>query len=150
MSGGKHLCTILTETKNLQDTFYDFMSSYFRTMLPGKMGEDTIPFLLLTEGDSGSFFEGLGFIYSSRGHRVLGFKTVFFRIEDVNAQGCCLTVSFLLPLDIDGEIASCISEVYRLERTRCCLTLNIEKFCGIQFADPRLVNRKLPVVEPKW
>jgi hypothetical protein len=150
MTKTHHLCKLLEETIRLQDVFYDFMAIYFRTFKKGIMGEDTIPLMLMNKHEQDQLFEAIGFYYQARKHKVLTFRTNFFRIEEVHEKDDCITISFLIPLTVDGNFAEDICDVYRLERTKCCLTISIHHFCGLQFADPRLVNRKWPVIEPKW
>ncbi|WP_246938565.1 CotY/CotZ family spore coat protein [Bacillus pinisoli] len=145
-----NLREVLRKTMNVQDVVYDFMSSYFRNLLPGRMGEDTIPFMLLADESSGDYFEAIGYFYRPGTRGVTVFETHFFRIEDVHEKEGTITISLLIPLDVDGEITTSVCEVYKLKKTKCCLTLCLNKFCGIQFVDPRLVTRNLPVVEPKW
>jgi hypothetical protein len=147
MSSCKHFLNILKETKELQEAYYHFMTS---NSVPGKMGEDTIPFLLVIGEDLNEPFAASGFLYRSCEQKVIEFKTPFFRIEEVNEETCCVTISLLLPFDMDRYIAHSICDIYRLERTSCCLTIDLKKICGIQFADPCLINRKWPVIEPKW
>ncbi|MBM7659716.1 uncharacterized protein YfkK (UPF0435 family) [Bacillus mesophilus] len=144
------LAQVLKKTMNVQEVVFDFMRSYYRNLLPGRMGEDTIPFMLVTDDSSGDYYKSVGYFYKPGSKAVKVFETNFFRIEDVHDKNGTVTISLLIPIDVDGAIASSLCDVYKLVKTKCCITVCLDHFCGIQFADPRLVNRKLPVVEPKW
>ncbi|WP_456275830.1 CotY/CotZ family spore coat protein [Bacillus sp. AK128] len=150
MTYSQSICSILQKTLNIQDTFYNFMSTYYKSLLPGKMGEDTVPFTLITSESAGDWLETIGFYYSKREQKIKNFSTMYFRIEEIHEADGCITISYLLPFDIDGNPVNTQYQLYRLERTSCCLTVPLKDICGVQFLDPRLVNRKWPIVEPKW
>jgi spore coat protein Y len=106
-----------------------------------KIGYDTIPFVLSNEKCA---FEVFG-----RTRNGLFFTTQVFRLESIDSRHCCATLSLLLPVDIDGYPVDLCDEVFSLIKTDNCIIVDLSFFCSIQPLSPKLVNRELPIVEPK-
>ncbi|SFE74512.1 CotY/CotZ family spore coat protein [Alteribacillus iranensis] len=99
---------------------------------------DTVPFLL--QGKDGKYFYATGGI----GTRDC-FQTVFFRVESIDEDKCCATLSLLEP-DMDIEFDKCcvdptsLCDVDEVERTRECIEVDLNCFCAVQCLDPDLVG----------
>ncbi len=106
-----------------------------------KIGFDTIPFVL-SNGECA--FEVFGRTKSG-----LFFTTHIFRLESLDSWHCCAKLSLLLPVDIDGFPVEFCDEVFSLKKTNNCILVDLSCFCSIQPLSPKLVNRELPIVEPK-
>ncbi|MEW9501936.1 CotY/CotZ family spore coat protein [Jeotgalibacillus marinus] len=74
-------------------------------------------------------------------------KTCFFRIEKLNKSDVCL--SLLRPADEEGNYIDTICIPHRLEKTNLKVTLPINNFCAVQCISPKLVNRRVLIVEQK-
>lgn len=99
---------------------------------------DTIPFML--------FSNELKEPFRVR-HKCMA--TPFFRLEKLDEKTCCAVLSLLEAVDMDGCPTDSYDDFYALRKTKTCIIVNLNCFCGIQPLEPELVNRKLPVIEPK-
>ncbi|MFL6557478.1 MAG: CotY/CotZ family spore coat protein [Bacillus sp. (in: firmicutes)] len=106
-----------------------------------KIGYDTIPFTL-SNGEC-------AFEVFARTRNGLFFTTQVFRLESIDVRHCCATLSLLLPIDMDGFPVELCDEVFSLITTDNCIIVDLSCFCSIQPLSPKLVNRELPIVEPK-
>lgn len=106
-----------------------------------EIGYDTIPFVL---SNGKCPFEVFG-----RTRLGVFFTTQVFRIENIDSRHCCATLSLLMPVDMDGYPVEFCDDVFSLVRTDNCIIVDLSCFCSIQPLSPRLVNRELPIVEPK-
>jgi spore coat protein Y len=106
-----------------------------------KIGYDTIPFVLSNEKCA---FEVFG-----KTRNGVFFTTQVFRLENIDSRHCCAKLSLLLPVDIDGYPVELCDEVFSLIKTDNCIIVDLSCFCSIQPLSPKLVNRELPIVEPK-
>jgi spore coat protein Y len=106
-----------------------------------KIGFDTIPFVL---SNGNCAFEVFGRTKSG-----LFFTTQVFRLESLDTRHCCAKLSLLLPVDIDGFPVDLCDEVFSLLKTNNCIIVDLSCFCSFQPLSPKLVNRELPIVEPK-
>jgi spore coat protein Y len=106
-----------------------------------KIGFDTIPFILSNETcqleawgwtDDGCFF-----------------TTNVFRLEALDERKCCATLSLLEPVDMDGCPVDICDDVFSLRKTSNCIIVDLTCFCSLQPLSPKLVNRLLPIIEPK-
>ena len=123
---------LLEEQKKLSFEDFRFISDEF--------GFDTIPFIL---SNGKCEFEAWGWTNHGK-----FFTTKFFRLEAIDTDKCCATLSLLEPVDIDGCPAdNC--EVFSLRTTMNCVIVDLSCFTSLQPLSPRLVNRLLPIVEPK-
>ncbi|RSL31974.1 spore coat protein [Salibacterium salarium] len=101
-------------------------------------GLDTIPFVL--QNKKGHYFSATGGIGTND-----CFQTVFFRVERLDKDSCCATLSMLLP-DCDLDFDKCcvdpmsLCDIDALERTRHCIEVDLDCFCAIQCLDPNLVG----------
>ncbi|MFB4165736.1 CotY/CotZ family spore coat protein [Alteribacillus sp. JSM 102045] len=101
-------------------------------------GLDTIPFTL--QNKSGEYFHATGGI-----GRNDCFQTVFFRVEKVDKCSGCATLSLLRP-DMGPDFDKCcvdpasLCDIVELERTRDCITVDLDCFCAIQCLDPELLE----------
>ncbi|MEH7255543.1 CotY/CotZ family spore coat protein [Neobacillus niacini] len=104
------------------------------------IGYDTIPFIL---SNGKCEFEAWG--WTNNGEF---FTTKYFRLEAIDTNKCCATLSLLEPVDMDGcPIDEC--EVFSLRTTMNCVIVDLSCFTTLQPLSPRLVNRLLPIVDPK-
>jgi hypothetical protein len=106
-----------------------------------KIGYDTIPFVLSNDKCA---FEVFGRTKSG-----IFFTTQVFRLESLDTRNCCAKLSMLIPVDIDGIPIDLCDEVFSLVITKKCILVDLSCFCSIQPLSPKLVNRELPIVEPK-
>ncbi|WP_066320434.1 CotY/CotZ family spore coat protein [Bacillus sp. FJAT-29814] len=106
-----------------------------------KLGFDTIPFII-TNGKCA--FETFGVT------RFGGFFTTqVFRLEDIDSRNCCAKLSLLMPVDMEGCPVELCDDVFSLLKTDICIIVDLTCFCTIQPLSPKLVNRELPIIEPK-
>lgn len=102
-----------------------------------KPESDTIPFMLLT--DNQKPFTAI----------CNGIKTPFFRLEKIDPTSCCALLTLLIAVDMDGyPVVSC-EKIYSLRKMKCCIIVNLNCFCSINPLSPTLVNKRLPIIEPK-
>ncbi|ARK20869.1 CotY/CotZ family spore coat protein [Sporosarcina ureae] len=76
-------------------------------------------------------------------------KTPYFRLEKIDIDTCCATLTLLEPVDMEGNPVEDCEELYSLKKTKSCIIVNINCFCTITPLPPKLVNRPLPIIEPK-
>ncbi|WP_246031555.1 CotY/CotZ family spore coat protein [Salibacterium salarium] len=101
-------------------------------------GLDTIPFIL--QDKKGNYFSATGGIGTND-----CFQTIFFRVQSIDKDSCCATLSMLLP-DCDLDFDKCcvdptsLCDIEELERTRYCIEVDLDCFCSIQCLDPNLVG----------
>jgi spore coat protein Y len=124
---------LLEEQKKL--SFEDFR------FVNGDFGYDTIPFILSTGKCP---FEAWG--WTNNGDF---FTTTFFRLEAIDERKCCATLSLLEPVDIDGNPVDMCDNIFSLRSTRNCIIVDLSCFTSLQPLSPRLVNRLLPIIDPK-
>ncbi|SDN62703.1 Spore coat protein Z [Psychrobacillus sp. OK028] len=133
------ICEALFELKILQDLLQNSQTKFFGNLLAKIVGTDTIPFLLVTQ--NGEFLSL---------HSVMeGIETKFFRIESVDLDNCCATISLLRPLDIEGSLTNSPCDVVKLEKTSICKVVDVSCICAIQPLDTEMLKRKI-IIEPKW
>lgn len=124
---------LLEEQKKLNFEDFRFINEDF--------GYDTIPFILSTGKCS---FEAWG--WTNNGDF---FTTNVFRLELLDERKCCATISLLEPVDIDGYPVDICDNVFSLRTTSNCIVVDLSCFTSLQPLSPRLVDRLLPIVEPK-
>ncbi|TQR18707.1 CotY/CotZ family spore coat protein [Psychrobacillus vulpis] len=133
------ICDALFELKLFQDFLKHSHTKFYGHLLAEIVNTDTIPFFLITKkGDPLSFNDTKEC-----------FETSYFRIESVDPEKCCTTISLLRPLDIEGRISNSICDVVRLEKTSTCKEVDLTCICAIQLLDTELLRRKI-IIEPKW
>ncbi|WP_018921480.1 CotY/CotZ family spore coat protein [Salsuginibacillus kocurii] len=118
------------------------VNSCFQNLLkPNGRPLDTTPFML--KGKDGKPFWATGGLTAKTD---IPFNTIFFRVEHVDEDDCCATLSLLRP---DPAIAfkdkccvdpDSILAVTSLERTEFCVEVDLSCFCAIQCLDPELVG----------
>ncbi|KMY32771.1 hypothetical protein ACZ11_11825 [Lysinibacillus xylanilyticus] len=136
----KHfLCEALYDIKTLQDIIKDFHSKYFGQLLMKIVGNDTIPFFLITH--DGTHLRLMD--------TVKQFETEFFRIEAIDREHCRGTVSLLRAYDYEGNDTNLTAEVVRLERTSSEKSIELSGISAIQLLKPDMLKRKF-IIEPKW
>lgn len=104
--------------------------------------KEVIPFFLVTA--SGNLFNAV--IVNDR------FGTVYspvFIMEELNTERGCLVLTILIPIDIEGCPIDLGSDLYSFLLTNHRITLNLDGVCGIVPLPPGLINRYLPIPEPK-
>lgn len=99
---------------------------------------DTIPFML--------YLAGLHQPFMARSNCI---TTPFFRLEELHEELCCAVLSLVIPIDMDGFPAESYGDFYALRKSTSCITVNLNCFCAITPLPPSLVNRPLPIIEPK-
>ncbi|HHY72435.1 MAG TPA: hypothetical protein GX497_04260 [Bacillus bacterium] len=104
---------------------------------------DTIPIMLFGNQNSQKPFSA--FCIDDVGC----FKTNFFRLEKLDEEKGCATLSLLEAVDMDGCPVEDCDEIYSLLKTKCCVTVDLRCLCIINPLSPDLVNRPLPIIEPK-
>ena len=138
--GRKHfLCEALCELKALQDSIIDFHSKYYGQLLLKIVGSDTIPFFLIT--DNGVRLRIIDIEKK--------FETEYFRIECIDKERCCGTISLLRPFDIEGNDTNSIADVVRLEKTSTKISIELECLSAIQLLNTDLLKGEI-IIEPKW
>jgi spore coat protein Y len=105
------------------------------------IGYDTIPIILSNEKCE----------LDAWGKTTAGnfFSTNVFRVEEIDADHCCARLSLLEPVDMDGCPVDLCGDVFSLLKTDLCIIVDLSCFCAIQPLSPKLVNRPLPIIEPK-
>ncbi|WP_240374893.1 CotY/CotZ family spore coat protein [Bacillus piscicola] len=99
---------------------------------------DTVPFML--QNKDGKYFYATGGI-----GRDDCFQTVFFRVESIDEDNCCATLSMLRP-DSDIDFDDCcvdptsLCDVDELEKTRYCIEVDLTCFCAVQCLEPEIVG----------
>ena len=124
---------LLDEQKRLSFTGFRFVCE--------KLGYDTIPFILSNETCQ---FEAWG--WNEAGYF---FTTNVFRLEVLDEENCCATLSLLEPVDLDGYPVDLCDQVFALRKTSNCIIVDLSCFCSLQPLSPKLVDRMLPIIEPK-
>lgn len=135
----------LQELKHQQDQLEGSPTCCYTSLLKKLLKVDTIPFMLLSE--EGPFvLAGLQYGFNHCDHK--HFHTSFFRVESLDRDKNCATISLLKPMTLYGSIANEICDVERLVRTKICVTVDLHCFCGVQCLDMDLL--KEIIIEPKW
>jgi hypothetical protein len=104
---------------------------------------DTVPILLLNCYNQP--LHAYGNIGDTHHDEYGCFQTSFFRIEKVDADDCCVTLSLLRALNSYGCPAESVSDTFILEKTNFCITVDLNCFSALQYADPKLLKRKMPI-----
>lgn len=99
---------------------------------------DTIPFLLYSINENNPFIAY---------HNCIA--TPFFRLEKLDEETCCAELSLLEAIDMEGNLADPFDDFYALRKTKVCINVNLNCFCVINPLPPEIVNRPIPVIEPK-
>ena len=100
--------------------------------------KDTIPFMLFLNKTKKPFFVN---------HK--GTATPYFRLEKIVEEICCAVLSPIVAVDMDGSPVDYGDDFYALRKTKSRIIVDLNCFCVINPLDPELVNRPLPVIEPK-
>lgn len=133
------LCEALCDLIALQDLISNYQSKYFGQYLEEVIGGDTIPLLLIkNKGDLLKLVD-----------KTMQFETVFFRIESIDKESCCVTLSLLRGIDYEGHLTNTIADVVRLERTTSKRTIELCDIVAIQRLSPDLLKNNI-IIEPKW
>jgi hypothetical protein len=141
----EHLCEAFHELKSLQDYLASSTTKYFSKLLAKLVGADTIPFFLLTKK---GFLSLTGMDWNDNMGKEEKFKTNYFRIESIDEDKCCISVSLLRPFDVYGNDAFSVCEVMKLKKTPACAHVDLSDICGIQLVEIELLKRKI-IIEPK-
>lgn len=147
------VCNVLTELVEAQIRLKKFLyCKYFRHMLTERKGEGLVPFMLYSKDEVDMPFKIN--ILTVEGNditdKISCIKTSFFGVESINRDTCCARIVLLRAVDFDGNETDKTEELFRLENTGNCIEIDAACFCAIQCLDPRLINRELPIIEPKW
>ncbi|OCA84129.1 hypothetical protein A8F94_15515 [Bacillus sp. FJAT-27225] len=104
--------------------------------------KEVIPFCLITP--NGNLFNTV----SVNGR----FGTVYspvFTMKELDRESGCLVLNVLIPVDMEGCPVEIGSDLYSLLFTKDHITMNVDCLCGIIPLPPELINRYLPIPEPK-
>ena len=99
---------------------------------------DTIPFMLYSSKKNTPFSA-----------ICTGVATPFFRIEKLNEDTCCAVLSLLEAVDMEGNPTDSCEDLFALRKTKSCIIVNLTCFCAITPLPLELVDRPLPIIEPK-
>lgn len=99
---------------------------------------DTIPFMLINIETQKPFT-----VYYK------GIATPYFRLEKMNEETCCVVLSPLVAIDMDGIPVESYDSIYSFKKTDKCIIVVLSCFCAINPLPPELVNKPLPSIEPK-
>lgn len=72
-----------------------------------------------------------------------------FEIKKLDKKTGCVVLSALIPIDMEGCPVDLCSDLYSLLSTNTCITLDINCFCGVVPLPACLLNRYIPIIEPK-
>ncbi|MDC3416584.1 CotY/CotZ family spore coat protein [Aquibacillus salsiterrae] len=111
--------------------------------------EATIPVILYPDDNKNQPLERFGNIGEIVEDEYGCFQTKFFRFEKVDEEECIAVLSLLRPLDEGGCLVDDICDVYRLERTRFCIKVDLSTISDVQLLSPVLVERQFPHPSPK-
>lgn len=128
--------------KNQQNLLNGDPSDVFSSLLVKMARVDTLPFILYERGSPSPFRTKTDTKDSS-------FETFCFRIENIDEQATTALVSMLHPINVYGETAVDLDELYLLKRTSNFLSLNVNQFTAIRCLDIELMKRSI-IIEPKW
>jgi hypothetical protein len=101
-----------------------------------------IPIMLFTK--QGSIFSA--YILDKRYSCVM---SPFFEIVNLDEKNGCLTLSVLIPIDMEGCPVDLCQDIYSLLTTKKCITIDVSCLCGVEALPSCLVNRFIPPDEPK-
>lgn len=78
------------------------------------------------------------------------FNSPYFLIKLIDEEKCCAILASLEPLGIDG----CTVEfpegcIYTLVETDQQISVNLCDFCGVRTLPSKMMNRQLPLFQPK-
>ncbi|MBB6448500.1 hypothetical protein HNR44_000449 [Geomicrobium halophilum] len=150
---GNCVCDAVLSIQEAQDAVDDRKrgncdNSCFTNLLnprkPGRV-QDTIPFIL--KDKKANMFWATGGLTADYPDV---FETVFFRVESIDENSCCATLSLLRPTDEILFTHNCcvdptsLSNVCSLEKTHFCIEVDLNCFCAIQCLDPGLVDNPIP------
>jgi spore coat protein Y len=76
-------------------------------------------------------------------------RSTFFQIVNFEENTDCLTLSVLIPIDMEGCPVDFCPDIYSLFPTKECITIDVKCICGVESLSPCLVNRFIPPIEPK-
>ena len=140
MEGHQFNQCICKDLKQLQEEQERLSFEGFR-FICDSIGYDTIPFII---SNGKRPLDALG--WKMNGHF---FTTQVFRLEMLDERNCCAKLLLLEPVDMDGCPVDLCDDVYALIKTNRCIMVDLSCFCSIQPLSPKLVNRPLPIIEPK-
>lgn len=147
--GKKHnncVCKALIELKSQQDELSGCPTSCFSSLIAKLFKVDTLPFMLFSDDERP--LELSAYEFNRTSNIAKPFHTSFFRIESINEDTCCATISLLRPIDIHGYIADNLCNVARLEKTKICKEIDLSCYCAVQCLDVDLMKKI--EIEPKW
>lgn len=128
--------------KNQQNLLRGDPSDAFSSLFVKLARVDTLPFILYEKGASSPF-------QTKANTEGVSFETFCFRIENLDKQANTALVSLLHPINVYGETAVDLDELYLLRRTSHFSSLPLNKFTTIRCLDIDLMKRSI-IIEPKW
>lgn len=134
-----NICTAMEKLQKEQNYLSECEIDFQFICMPKK--PDTIPFML---------YNGNGCSFTAYclddGYCI---RTPYFRLEKLDVDKCCAVLSLLKAVDMDGCPVDSCDEIHSLLKTKCCVHVDLSCFCVISPLSIELVNRPLPIIEPK-
>ncbi|WP_102347303.1 CotY/CotZ family spore coat protein [Bacillus sp. Marseille-P3661] len=125
---------VLYEQNQISGSEFQYVSNPF--------GMDTIPLILYHSSNCHKPFKASCFNNDNC------LTSMFFRIEHLDLDTCCAVFSLLKPVDMDGCQVDC-DDLYTLVKTGCCIKVDLSCIFAFTPLPPKIVNRALPIIEPK-
>ena len=142
---GNCIAAAFHELKRLQDYITNVEFPLYGNFLIKLVGLDTIPFYLYNKEGRLTL---MGTDTRKDGKKDC-FETSFFRMEEIDQESSCVTVSLLRPLNIHDKDTNHHCDVFTLRKTSECVVIDLNCICAIQLLEPELLKRKI-IIEPKW
>ncbi|MGR9047521.1 hypothetical protein ACQ4XT_02550 [Halobacillus faecis] len=142
METNKKIFKGLQWLKNQQNLLRGDPSDVYSSLLVKMARVDTLPFILYETGSSSPF-------RTTADTEGGPFQTFCFRIENLDEQANSALVSLLHPLNVYGETALDLDELYLLKRTSLFSSLPINRFTAVRCLNIDLMKREV-IIEPKW
>ena len=76
--------------------------------------------------------------------------TKYFRLEKLDEINGLAELSLLEAIDMEGNTVDPSDDFYALRKTKGTIIINVNRFQDLHPLPPELINRKLPVIEPKY
>jgi hypothetical protein len=72
-----------------------------------------------------------------------------FSVKKIDKETGCIILSPFIPIDMEGCPVDLGPELYSLLETDSCVTLKLDCICGVLPLSACLINRYIPIIEPK-
>ncbi|MBE4909423.1 hypothetical protein IMZ08_15330 [Bacillus luteolus] len=146
MDSNQYVIEVLNVVKQFQNTYQCFKDTFSNKMPPNDKNDGTIPLMLYHK--NGNLVEEVGIDGEESG--VGSFTSYFFRVEEIDPTANKAIMTLIKPFDMGSKPTLDLTELYRLEKTFIFIEVKLEHISAVQCISPRLMNRALPIIEPKW